>query len=417
MTKGNCSFTGKSYPAWYVQPKFGNNILTMRKSALFLILLLTVGCGAVKGQTIDPFYQQLVSQVSYDTILTNLQKLESLGIKEPGTQALNSTADWLIQKYQSFGYTNITRDTFNYNDKQLYNLVITKPGTAFPPKYLIIDGHYDTYQGPGVNDNGSGVATILEVARLLSSVPTTFSIRFIHFSAEEEGLIGSQHYVDHTVVPSNMNILLVFNIDEVGGVAGMVNNTVTCERDESSPSSNNAASYAFTDTLVNLTQQYSNLQTHVYYAYGSDYVPFQEAGKVITGLYETNESNFVHSPNDVLSKMSPSYVTEIAKVSTGAALFFSKAYQLNTGNNSREEILARIFPNPAGDQLKWQFNFNPSDYSIQVFDAKGNCIIERDFRASEECKADISSLSPGIYMIRFSFASGRDSIVKLLKSS
>jgi aminopeptidase YwaD len=367
------------------------------------------------SQTTNPYFEEIVSQVSYDTILSNLQQLESLGIKEPGSAALDNTADWLIRKYLSYGYTNIVRDTFNYSGKQLYNLVITKPGSIFPPRFLIIDGHYDTYQGPGVNDNGSGVATILEIARLLSHIPTSLYIRFINFSAEEQGLIGSQHYVDQTVVPTNMNILLVFNIDEVGGVAGMINNTITCERDESNPSSNNAVSYAYTDTLVNLVQLYSNLLTQVNYAYGSDYVPFQEAGKIITGLYETNESSYPHSPNDVLSNMSPAYVTQVTKASTGAALYFSKALETNTFINTNEKVTATIFPNPAGDKVKWQFFEKQSRYVVRILDNKGSCLTEKSYSAEEECISDISKLDPGMFAVQFSFEDGSANTVKLIK--
>jgi aminopeptidase YwaD len=383
-----------------------------------LLFFLFFTCLSVSSfsQLPDPFFESIVSKVSYDTVLANLQKLESLGVKEPGTSALDNTANWLIQKYQSYGYTQIVRDTFEYNGNQLYNIIVSKQGTSFPPRYLIIDGHYDTYQGPGVNDNGSGVACILEIARLLKDIPSAHSIRFINFSAEEEGLIGSQHFVDHTVVPSNMNILLVFNIDEVGGVAGQINNTVTCERDESNPSSNNAISSAFTDTLVNLTQIYSTLQTQISYAYGSDYVPFQEAGKIITGLYETNESSFVHSPNDVLAKMSPLYVTQVAKASVGAALHFSGAYQLNTLENSDKIVSAALFPNPAGNLVKWQFSETHSAYSIRILDEKGSCLMQRDYSEEEECRAEISQLNPGIFALQFLFENGTSTTVKLIKT-
>jgi len=387
-----------------------------RLRLLLFFLLCTCLSVPSYAQSLNPFYEGIVSGVSYDTVLANLQKLESLGIKEPGTAAIDNTANWLIQKYQSFGYTQIVRDTFEYNGKQLYNIIVSKQGTSFPPRYLIIDGHYDTYQGPGVNDNGSGVATILEIARLLKDIPTSHSIRFINFSAEEEGLIGSQHFVDHTVIPTNMNILLVFNIDEVGGVAGQINNTVTCERDEASPSSNNVLSSAYTDTLVNLTKLYSTLQTQVSYAYGSDYVPFQEAGKVITGLYETNESSFVHSPSDVLGKMSPLYATQVAKASTGAALHYSGAYELSTSIEQVKTISALLYPNPAGSLVKWQLNENHPGYIIRILDEKGSCIMEKSFSATDECKAEISQLYPGIFAIQFIFTDGTSTTVRLVKS-
>jgi len=274
---------------------------------------------------VDPFYQQIVNQVSYDSIYSYLQKLESFGVKNPGSTALVNARDWLHDKLAAYGYTDIVYHDFTYSSHTLQNIITTKPGTAQPGVYLILDGHYDTITGPGVNDNGSGTAILLEVARLLANIDCRVSIRFINFSAEEEGLIGSAAYVSNVVVPQNMNIRLVLNIDEVGGIAGQTNDMVTCERDEGNPPGNNAASAAFTDTLAQLTQTYSALNTQIAHAYGSDYMPFEDAGYIITGFYESNESPYPHTANDILANMDPAYVTEIAKASVAAALYFSRA--------------------------------------------------------------------------------------------
>src|SRR5690606_30261960 len=141
------------------------------------------------------------------------------------------------------------------------NIIVTKTGTLYPDQFVIIDGHYDTINGPGVNDNGSGTSIILEIARILKDVPTEYSIKFIHFTAEELGLIGSYHYVQEVAVPQNLNIKLVLNIDQVGGVAGETNHTITCERDEDGPNSNNNASDIATTQLANLIGLYSDLNT------------------------------------------------------------------------------------------------------------------------------------------------------------
>ena len=87
-------------------------------------------------------------------------------------------------------YTNIETQAFNVRGKSTSNIIITKTGSLYPNTFLIIDGHYDTVNGPGTNDNGSGTVLILELARLLKDVDTEYSIKFIHFSGEEEGLIG-----------------------------------------------------------------------------------------------------------------------------------------------------------------------------------------------------------------------------------
>lgn len=299
-------------------------------------------------QSFDPFIQQKVNELAYDSLMWRLHEFENHGIKEVGTEELSATGEWIIDRYLQLGYTDILIDSFFIGKDLVFNIIVTKQGTLFPDKYLIVDGHYDTYNGPGANDNGSGTAIILETARIMANIETQYSVRFIHFTAEELGLIGSNHYVQNTVLPENMDIRLVFNIDEVGGIAGMVNNVITCERDEWPPNGNNAPSAAFTDTLANLTQIYSGLETNISYAYGSDYVPFMENGYVVTGFYEYNESPWPHSINDSISRLDPGYVFEIARASLAATMYFSGAFDNATGFSAlfAKPFSPKVTPNP-----------------------------------------------------------------------
>jgi len=270
-------------------------------------------------------FLDIVDRVSIDSILSTLRELESLGRKAPGTDALAAAADWIETRYRSLGYANISRQDVRFRSETLQNVIVTKPGTAVPNKYLLLSGHYDTAAGPGANDNGSGIAVMLEVARVLSEVETGLSVRFVNFSGEEVGLVGSRAYVDEIVVPEAMDIVLVLNVDEVGGAAGATNDVITCERDERPPVENNAASAAATDSLAALTRAYTSLDTRIAHAWGSDYLPFQSAGYVITGFYEANRSRYPHTPDDVVANLDPEYVTQVARATVAAALHFARA--------------------------------------------------------------------------------------------
>ena len=361
---------------------------------IYFILIIS----NLNAQTYDPFIQNKVDELSYDSVYSKLQAFENLGIKQAGTEALDQTASWIINQYQQYGYNDIEIDSFYVGQNLVYNIIVTKTGTSFPDTYLIVDGHYDTYGGPGVNDNGTGTVIILEVARLMANVETEYSIKFIHFTAEEIGLAGSYHYVDNTVIPQNMDIRLVFNIDEVGGVAGEVNNTVTCERDEWAPSGNNAASAAFTDTLASLTEIYSDLFTQISYAYGSDYVPFMQNGYVVTGLYETNESPYPHSINDSLSNLDPEYVFEITKASLAASLYFSDYVNpsTNISINSENQYEFLISPNPFEDYFELK---NPlsEPVDIKLFDMMGKMIFKSSIDANSMARLN-PNCDPGMYL-------------------
>ncbi|MBI2279991.1 MAG: M28 family peptidase, partial [Bacteroidetes bacterium] len=227
------------------------------KGCILFVFFTLSSVQQTKAQSYNNFYGNIVNNTSFDSLQNNILDFTTFGVKEVGTVANANALNWLINKYTSFGYTDIEIDTFTYSSDFAYNLIVTKTGTLYPNRFVIIDGHYDTKNGPGANDNGSGISIILETARLLKGIDTEFSVKFINFSAEEVGLVGSSHYVSNVVVPQNLDIKILLNIDEVGGVNGDVNNTIICERDENNiPSTNNVTSANYTDTLARCMQLY-----------------------------------------------------------------------------------------------------------------------------------------------------------------
>jgi hypothetical protein len=323
---------------------------------LVIVLLNIFVISITSAQTFNQFYGNIVSNTSQINVLNDLTAFENFGIKTVGSSALANTENWITSRYQSLGYTDVVLQPFTYSAGTSNNIIVTKTGTLYPNTFLIIDAHYDTINGPGTNDNGTGTVLLLELARLLKNVETEYSIKFIHFSGEEDGLVGSNYYVNNTVIPQNLDIRLVLNIDEVGGVSGMTNDTVVCERDLSSPQSNNAASNAATNSLAILIELYSNLETEISNAYASDYVPFENNGEIITGLYESNVSPVNHTINDNLANMDVPYAYEVIKGSLGAALEFAVAFEtLSDEEQENFSKMISISPNPSSNYLNITF--------------------------------------------------------------
>ena len=121
----------------------------------------------VKAQIYSEFYNGIVSNVSNANLVNDLTTFENFGIKEEGTTAISNAQDWIKSRYMDLGYTDIEEQAFFVSGNETYNIIITKTGTVYPDTYLIIDGHYDTVNGPGANDNGTGTVLIMELARLM----------------------------------------------------------------------------------------------------------------------------------------------------------------------------------------------------------------------------------------------------------
>ncbi len=380
----------------------------MKKIAAFL--LTSVITQHITAQSLIQSYKQRADMVTQANITNNLQEFSDLGVKKTGSVQNTNTLNWLKNKYVSYGYTagQITEDPFSFSigntTVNSTNLVITKTGTVYPDKYVIICGHYDTIVGPGVSDNGSGTSILLEAARILKDVPTEYSIKFIHFSGEEQGLEGSYHYADNIAYQGNtrqLDIKLVLNIDQVGGKIGNTNTTITCERDTGGVPGNNAASNTATQELATCTGLYSPLQTSISYAYSSDYMPFEAKGYTITGFYEYTRSNNEHTVNDTLANIDPVYVLNVGKAAVGALQHFAVASitsdNLGTAEIAHQKLLdaIKIYPNPVKDTLMIELPQKVQSYSVEINDMTGN----RVKNIANRNKLDISALTNGVYTV------------------
>ncbi len=99
--------------------------------------------------------------------------------------------------------------------RQSHNVIATRPGTR--PGAIVVGGHFDSVpEAPGANDNASGTATVLELARYYAPRIYPYTLHFAAFGAEEIGLRGSRHYVDALPEEARSSILAMINLDMVG---------------------------------------------------------------------------------------------------------------------------------------------------------------------------------------------------------
>ncbi len=112
---------------------------------------------------------------------------------------LKKTADYITGQFESFGY-EVSRQPFQYRGNIYYNVIAEKMGNTDPEKILIIGAHYDTVRTtPGADDNASGIAGLLSLARSLAGLNVRKTVRFAAFALEEPPVyrtqnMGSFHY-------------------------------------------------------------------------------------------------------------------------------------------------------------------------------------------------------------------------------
>lgn len=186
---------------------------------------------------IDPTVQLLVDQVSQQQLMGYIQTLESFGTRnvfsdtESENFGIGAASQWLHDEFIRVGNGRLQVE---FQDFPLYynglyaearNVVAVLPGQAENAGVVVIMAHYDNRppevtdgesKATGANDNGSGVALLLETARLLSSHEWNQTVIFLATTAEEQGTFGAKHFAQDAFL-TNKNILATINYDGVGG--------------------------------------------------------------------------------------------------------------------------------------------------------------------------------------------------------
>ena len=134
--------------------------------------------------------------------------------------ALKAAAEYITGQWQSQGYT-VTPQSYSVEGLQCSNLEISCPGNDAGNAYILIGAHYDSVMGsPGANDNGSGVAALLELSRLFTTLQPKTSVRFVAFVNEEPPFfywknMGSMIYANQAQQRSD-NIRFMISLETIG---------------------------------------------------------------------------------------------------------------------------------------------------------------------------------------------------------
>ncbi|MEM4257774.1 MAG: M28 family metallopeptidase [Candidatus Thermoplasmatota archaeon] len=159
---------------------------------------------------------EMISQVDEGLVQNYVTKLCAFRPRYTGTTLCTLAAQYLFDELSSMGLETSFHEWF-YKGFRSRNVVATLPGTdPESTAVFIICGHYDTVEvSPGADDDASGVASVLACARIMSQYSFPHTIRFIAFSGEEVGTLGSFSYARDAYRQED-NIVAVLNLDMVG---------------------------------------------------------------------------------------------------------------------------------------------------------------------------------------------------------
>ena len=164
--------------------------------------------------------EALRAAVDAPAIRTHLEELQRIadangGNRATGTSGFDASVAYVAAQLEAAGYEPV-QQTFAVAGTTSRNVVAERHGTG--DEILVVGAHLDSVPaGPGINDNGSGVATLLVIAARLAElrVPDR-SVRFAFWGAEEGGPFGSQAYVDQLQPRERARIVAYLNFDMLG---------------------------------------------------------------------------------------------------------------------------------------------------------------------------------------------------------
>jgi hypothetical protein len=328
----------------------------------------------------DSIITQITSSVNADSVRFYIQSLQDFQTRFLYAETRDSVASWIKYQFIKMGFADVQIDSFQYQGTWQKNVIATLTGIYEPDIFNVVGGHHDSYSSgdplvfaPGADDNASGTAAVLEIARVImeNNYQPESTIKFVTFGAEEYGLWGSKDYA-LKAYNSGMNIKIMINHDMISHTLNPVNSSqVDINRYSGFEYLRDLAWYC-TENYSVLTPRNGSVNSG-----GSDSHSFWQLGYPSVYFEETNFSPYYHSPADTIGNYSMEYCAEVIKSSCATLLLNIvmpssvqnyKLYDAGTGNSL---------------VLEWSPNLSPDFSEYKIYFGKQSGVYDSTFSTTD----------------------------------
>ncbi|UCF49247.1 MAG: Zn-dependent exopeptidase M28 [Thermoplasmatales archaeon] len=286
----------------------------------------------IKSKNINPITGHLdiiemIQKVNKSKLSKHIQTIQDFGPHPTGSEELELLGNYI---FNELAKTDLPVEYIDWKDKKDTgkNIVATLQGIGKTDGIIIVCAHYDsTIISPGADDDGSGVSIILMLAEIMSNYSFNSTIKFILFSGEEQGLLGSSFYAENAR-KNNKNIIGVLALDKVGYA-------VTADEGRKILHHSNEES----DWMVDISTEVASN----YYDYiklevisrsedtDSDHISFVNEGFHGTDFIRYAINPYYHTSEDIIEHMNLTYLTKVCNLTVAT---LSKMAGLNPVINS-----------------------------------------------------------------------------------
>ena len=336
------------------------------------------------------FVKQIISNVNIDSLVLSVRQLSGdttfllNGLKDSITSRyadspdINKASQFIKQRFQLYGLNPLEQGyhTNGYNGKNIYAI---QPSSQGSKKCYIICAHYDDLpvgkKNYGVDDNASGVSGVLEAARLLGKLSLPFTIYYILFDHEEQGLIGSDYFC--TLFDIGLNqVSAVLNLDMISydGNNDSVSNIHL---------RNNAGDILIANSInyINITYQIGlHINQITPPSFQSDHSSFWNNFMPAVFITEDDKNDMnpgYHTLNDRMNLVNKSFFHRMAKLAVGTLTdFTSDSTHLGVNTILPENSQITLAPNPIENNEIMIEGIIGNHLHYRITDAKGILVTE-----------------------------------------
>ncbi len=268
----------------------------------------------------NPILSKLIREVSGDTATFIGGIPYTILSRHSSTVHNPKAAQFIFEHFQSFG---LAAQYMNYRTNGT-NVYVKKLGTKYPNRQYIICAHYDDMPSgalaPGADDNASGTCAVIEAARLCTPFSFDYTLVFIAFDEEEQGLIGSKAYADSAYFRGD-TILGVINLD-------MISFDANHDYQINIRSNTNSLPLCYSSRNIFYIYQEALIPFIVMNVSSSDHASFWNRGyKAICAIQQRSENNpYYHTVNDNFSIVWMPYYLSYTRAVIAALMNFGWDY-------------------------------------------------------------------------------------------
>jgi hypothetical protein len=293
---------------------------------------------------------------------------------------IDDAVTWLTDGFESAGYT-VTAQPVPMPGWTTSNLIAIREGVGLPDEIVVVGAHYDAISeipsqlAPGAEDNASGTAAVLHLAEVFADVATERSVHFVCFGGEEQGLYGSQAYVDQ-LATNGWTVAAALTMDMVS--AWQDDFGVLIEANQASE----PLMVSLRDNVVALGELQWSFSFN---PFGSDHIPFLQAQIPALLAIEEDWAAYgeYHTSADTFDEIDPALGYAITRALAGT-IVDQAGLSTSVGIDDPDvpavladdrAWLGHPIPNPFNPRTRFEYAIPREGHvSLRIYDARGRIV-------------------------------------------